>query len=67
LVGSPEGKRELGRPRSTWENNIKNVSSSSGMGRHGLDSYDSGYGQMAGTCECGKEPSRSIKCGKFPD
>ena len=23
LVGKPEGKRPLGRPRHTWENNIK--------------------------------------------
>jgi len=23
LVGKPEGKRPLGRPRSRWENNIK--------------------------------------------
>jgi hypothetical protein len=23
LVGKPEGKRPLGRPRSSWENNIK--------------------------------------------
>jgi hypothetical protein len=23
LVGSPEGKRPLGRPRRRWENNIK--------------------------------------------
>jgi hypothetical protein len=23
LVGRPEGKRPLGRPRSRWENNIK--------------------------------------------
>jgi hypothetical protein len=23
LVGRPEGKRPLGRPRSKWENNIK--------------------------------------------
>jgi hypothetical protein len=23
LVGRPEGKRPLGRPRRTWENNIK--------------------------------------------
>ena len=23
LVGKPEGKRPLGRPRSTWEDNIK--------------------------------------------
>ena len=24
LVGKPEGKRPLGRPRRRWENNIKN-------------------------------------------
>ena len=24
-----------------------------------------GYGQMAGTCECGNEPSGSINCGEF--
>jgi hypothetical protein len=23
LVGKPEGKRPLGRPRHTWENNVK--------------------------------------------
>jgi len=23
LVGTPEGKRSLGRPRHSWENNIK--------------------------------------------
>ena len=23
LVGKPEGKRQLGRPRCRWENNIK--------------------------------------------
>ena len=25
LVGKPEGKRPLGRPRRRWENNIKNI------------------------------------------
>jgi hypothetical protein len=24
-------------------------------------------GQVAGTCECGNEPSGSIKCGEFLD
>jgi len=23
LVGKPDGKRQLGRPKLTWENNIK--------------------------------------------
>jgi len=27
----------------------------------------SGLGQVAGTCECGNEPSGSIKCGEFFD
>jgi hypothetical protein len=26
---------------------------------------DSGQGQVAGACECGNEPSGSIKCGEF--
>jgi hypothetical protein len=26
-----------------------------------------GYGQVAGTCECGNELSGSIKCGEFLD
>ena len=31
------------------------------MGGVGLVRAGSGYGQMAGTCECGDEPSGSIK------
>jgi len=26
-----------------------------------------GYREVAGSCECGNEPSVSIKCGEFPD
>jgi hypothetical protein len=33
------------------------------MGGHGLDWYGSGCGQVAGSSECGDEPSGSIKCG----
>ena len=25
-----------------------------------------GYGQVESTCECGNEPSGSIKCAEFP-
>ena len=32
---------------------------------HGLDRTGSGEGRMTGTCECGNEPSGSIKCGEF--
>ena len=34
---------------------------------HGLNRCGSEQGQVAGTCECGKEPSGSIKCGEFPE
>ena len=37
------------------------------MWGYGLDRSGSGYGQVAGTCECGNEPSGSIKCGEFLD
>ena len=36
-------------------------------GRHGLDLSGSGLGQVVGSCECGNEPSGSIKCGEFFD
>ena len=34
-------------------------------GGHGLDQSGPGYGQVAGCCEYGDEPSGSIKCGEF--
>ena len=54
LVRKPEGKRPLGRPRCRWEDNIK------------MDLQEVGFGgknwiELAGTCECGNEPSDSIK------
>ena len=33
----------------------------------GLDWAGPGLGQVADTCECGNEPSGSIKCGEFLD
>ena len=60
LVGKPEGKRPLGRPRRRWEDNMK----------MDLQEVETGWswlrmGQMAGTCEYGNELSGSIKCGEF--
>jgi hypothetical protein len=54
LVGKPEGKRPLGRPRRRWEDGIR-------MDHReiGLDSTGSGQGPVAGCCECGDEPSGS--------
>ena len=42
LVGKPEGKRPLGRPRSTWKDNIKMDLTGSGRGLWGLDGVGSG-------------------------
>jgi hypothetical protein len=36
-------------------------------GGHWLDWSGSGQGQVAGACECGNEPSGSIKCNEFLD
>ena len=66
-MGKPEGKRPLGRPRRRWEDNTKMDLQEVGCGGYGLDQADSGKGNVAGTCECGNEPSGSIKCGEFLD
>ena len=66
LVGKPEGKRPLGRPKQRWEDNIKMKLQVVEWGQ-GLDRAGSGSGQVAGTCECGNEPSGSMKCVEFLD
>jgi hypothetical protein len=59
LMGKPEGKRPLGRPRHRWEDNMK------------MDLQEVRCGGMdwieLGTCECGNETSGSINCGVFLD
>jgi hypothetical protein len=66
LVGKPEEKRPLGRPRLGWEDNIK----------MGLQEWDVGawtgsiwlmIGTGGGHCECVNEPSGSMICGEFLD
>jgi hypothetical protein len=59
LVGKPEGKRPLGRPRRRWVDGIRMDLREIGLGVCGLDSTDSGQGSVAGCCECGDEPSGS--------
>jgi hypothetical protein len=61
LVGKPEGKRLLGRPRHRWEDNIKSDIRELVCWGYGLDRAGSGYGQMVGTCECGNEPNEISK------
>jgi len=66
LMGKSEEKRPLGRPRRRWVDNIR------------MDLQEVGCGymdwirlaqnrQVAYACECGNEPSGSVKCGKFID
>jgi hypothetical protein len=38
LVGKPEGKKPLGRPRRSWVDNIKMDLKTDRMGWYGLDS-----------------------------
>ena len=66
LEGKPGGKRPLGRTELDVRIILKWVFSKWGT-RHGLDQTCSGQGQVAGTCECGNEPSGSVKCGEFLD
>jgi hypothetical protein len=35
--------------------------------KQGLDRSASGQGQVVGSCQCGNEPSGSIKLGEFLD
>jgi len=66
LMGKPEGKRPLGRPRRIWVDNI----------RMDLQEVECGYmdwiglsqdRQVADACECSNEPLRFVKCGEFLD
>jgi hypothetical protein len=57
LVGQPEGKRPLERPRRRWEDGIKMDLREIGLGVCGVDSPGSGQGPVAGCCECGDEAS----------
>jgi hypothetical protein len=64
LVGKPEGKRPLGRPRRRWEDNIT----------RDLQEVEGGCGdwmeraqdrELESTCEYGNEVSGSINAGNF--
>ena len=51
---------QTGMGRKYKDENSVNV-----MWGYGLDRAGFGYRQVAGTCECGNEPSGSIKCAEF--
>ena len=64
LVGKPEGKRPLGRPRRRWEDNIRwifrKLEGVVGTGWSWLR-----IGQVAGTCGYGEGLSGFINAGNF--
>jgi hypothetical protein len=64
LVEKHEGRSPLERPRRRWKDNIKMDIREVGWG-HRLDQSGSGQKEVAGSCECGDEPSGSIKCREF--
>jgi hypothetical protein len=74
-VGKPEANRPLGRPKHRWEDNIKMDLQE--VGFRGPDWIELALDrnrwralvneQVAGTCECGNEPSGFTKCREFLD
>jgi hypothetical protein len=60
FVGKPVKRRQLGRPRRRWGDNVKMDLRGAKWERE-LDQSGSGEGQVAGCCECGNESSGSIK------
>jgi hypothetical protein len=67
LLGKPEGRRPLGRPRRRWEDNVKMFLREVAWGGHRLGRSGSGQGEVESSCECDNEPSHYIKCGEFLD
>jgi hypothetical protein len=63
LVGRPDGRRPLGRPRHRWEDNIRMYLEEIGFGDVDWIHLVQDRDRWAGSCEHGDEPSGSIKCG----
>jgi hypothetical protein len=61
LVGKPEGKRPLGRPRRRWEDNIKRDFKEVGGGCGDWMELAQDRDRWQAREKCGKEPSGSVK------
>jgi hypothetical protein len=62
LVGKPEGRRPLGRPRRRWLDNIRMGLVEMGGGDVDWIGLAQDRGRWRALCEFGIEPSGSIKC-----
>jgi hypothetical protein len=58
LMGKPNGRRPLGRPKHRWKGGILKWILGYWLGGWGVDSPGSGYGLVAGCCEYNDEPLR---------
>jgi hypothetical protein len=65
LVGKPEGKRPLGRPRRRWEDNIKMDLQEVGGSCGDWMELAQDKGQVAGACGYGEGLSGSENAGNF--
>ena len=66
LVGKPEGKTPLGRPRRRWVDNIRMDLQEVGCGHVDWIGLAQDRDRWL-TLECGDEPSGSVKCGELLD
>jgi hypothetical protein len=62
LVGKPEGKRPLGRPRSRWVDNIRMDLGEVGWGDMEWIGVAQDRNRWRAVCEFGIEPTGSMKC-----
>jgi hypothetical protein len=67
LVGKPEGKRQLGRPKHRWTDNIKMDLLEIGLSVLDWIGLAQDRYSCESSCERGNEPSGSIKCWELPN
>ena len=67
LVWKSVGKRPLERPRRRWVDNIRMDIQEVGCGYMDWIGLVQDRDGVAEACECGNEPSGSVKCGESLD
>jgi len=67
LVGKPEGKSPLGRPRCRWEDNIKMDLQEVRCGAVDWSKLAQDRDRWQAFVESSNKPSGSINCGEFLD
>ena len=65
LVGKPEGRRPLGKPRRRWVDNIRMDLQEVGCGYMDWIGLAQDWDRWRTLVSCGNEPSGSVKCGEI--